>query len=289
MRQKAETEDLQIIARLGSRDAAEQKQAEQQLEERGLNSIDRLIAILNAEHRRRRKLRRLFKIGRYAAFLMLSFLYDLRVGHFPSFGLTLGLLLLTGFISTVIWSETRRRFRRGMVIALSRFEDVTLVGPLIDLHRGESREAVTEMLTRLLPRLTASDAALLKESHRNHLYMELDLCCGSLVLNIVSERFILAILKALEQVGDKRGLGFVEKVAKQGQTERIRNAAQACLPFLQERVEDQQMRTNLLRASHAATAPTELLRPADKSTDTEPQQLLRANVSERPEDISRNS
>jgi hypothetical protein len=112
-----------------------------------------------------------------------------------------------------------------------------------------------------------------------------------------------AVLKALEQVGDVRALPVVRRLCqpygksrtlseiilsslRQGgfraalqqeehQINRVQQAAQNCLPFLEQRAEQKERQETLLRPSAAVVHPETLLRPMTALPDTEPvEQLL---------------
>ncbi len=167
---------------------------------------------------------------------------------------------------------------------------------LCDIEEKSVRADVEEALIRLLPRLQASDAGLLNVEQR---------ACLNKALNCGNETLIVAILRAYEQVGDAAALPYVESRAREvppvapapqtvGTSERIiqgllgtkikaspsaqiTQAAQACLPYLHERVESQRASQTLLRGASAnEVAPDTLLRATQAHTDNAPEQLLRA-------------
>ena len=86
----------------------------------------------------------------------------------------------------------------------------------------------------------------------------------------------LALLTALEQIGDARALPALEHLLADGAPE-IRARASECLPLVQQRIRQKQESMTLLRASDAYSAmPAEqLLRPASAQHPTPPEQLLR--------------
>lgn len=124
----------------------------------------------------------------------------------------------------------------------------------------------------LLPRMKASDAALLSPEQRFFL---------NRALKSKDTALTLAILKAWEQVGDASAIGKVEKLAEgRGRGERIPKvveAAKDCLPALRQSAERQQIGSQLLRPSDGNLTPSDvLLRPAMPHAPTEPSnQLLR--------------
>ena len=180
---------------------------------------------------------------------------------------------------------------------LSTIEERRAVGPLaecLDIEEKTVRIQVEKALIRLLPRLQASDAALLDLEPR---------ACLNKALQGKNEELMVAILRAYEQVGDETALPYVEALARKvpessntaqnagfkeaslqvlrepraalSLTGNVAEAAQACLPALRLRVEQQRASQTLLRGSSAReVAPDTLLRAAHASADTHPAQLL---------------
>jgi len=188
-----------------------------------------------------------------------------------------GMSLVLGAILGWPLIQTRQRIRRAQGV-LPQIEDVRVCGPLLELwHSGdpETRLLVEASLVRLLPLFRASDVALLNA--RQHDLLDQVLSSGSVGLT-------LAVLKALEQIGDKRELPLVERLAAGGglakREERVRQAAQECLPYLQQRVLGMEANQTLLRASDRLEASDTLLRAAQNSTATSAEQLLRAGSQE---------
>ncbi len=160
---------------------------------------------------------------------------------------------------------------------LAKTRDVRLVGTLAGMLRTKNtviadllksvglgndgyRTEMRNMLLRLLPQLRASDSAALNAAQKQAL---------ARALSFNDTELTLAILKALEQVGDDSAVPQVQKIAAgRGDVSRdwqIMEAANECLPYLQMRAEDRQ-------------AASQLLRPAAFSAnETDAQQLLRAN------------
>ena len=206
---------------------------------------------------------------------------------------TINGIWIIGFLAGVIMGLLGRknasvaRNKRDKAIAeLTVSKDVRLVAMLIDRMDAELTElTVCHALIALLPCLQASDAPLLNSNHHRTLNKVLTPALFIEASEMMTLR--LAILKAYEQVGTAEDLPTVEKLAvgtgyaKGNKT--IREAAQQCLPYLQARSEQQTARQTLLRASSAAQdGGATLLRPAHKTDDTAPQQLLRAAYSDTP-------
>lgn len=176
--------------------------------------------------------------------------------------------------------------------ALARLDDIRTVGPLIDTLKMDYRDihrVSTNALIKLLPRLQANDADLLTAEQRAVLCRKLsripiraarderDLSQDAYT-RAISLR--IAILQAFAQVGDSGALPIVEWLAQiEAMTEderRIQEAAQACLPTLRLRVEQEQNDQTLLRAADVSGADAKtLLRTFEGSQETVPEQLLR--------------
>lgn len=190
------------------------------------------------------------------------------------------LTLLLMVASTQLYRVTVLPRHRKLARELAGLEDVREIGRLVDAMSWPDREiiAVSEAaLTRLLPRLHATDAALLTEQHRHVLYARLDITQAR-----DHASFLVALLRALEQVGDQRALSPVQALAAwqpYSKSQRaVHDAAKECLPYLEERVNLQNSSQTLLRAS----APSEdrfgetLLKPAGSTVATDQALLLRA-------------
>lgn len=187
-----------------------------------------------------------------------------------------------GSVGITLALSFRGLFRlKAMMNALANTGDLRVVGALIEIaaiQDGYANPMAACLLTRLLPHLQASDAALLTDRQRVALGR-------ALIRNVGNVEFLLAALKALEQVGDGRALSVVESLAagKIGTADpkRVQAAAQECLPFLQTRNDQQRASQTLLRASCISeTPPATLLRPAQGAAPMEDAELLRPGISQ---------
>ena len=177
----------------------------------------------------------------------------------------------------VIWLISRLRTSRSQreaLVRLAAFNDVRVVGPLLSaLHwpdMDDRRVEISGALVRLLPRLQASDASLLTAGHRESMRRALIAADPSVAL---------AVLRALEQIGDHSDIPIIQRLAnRRAWTPRqkaMKDAAIACLPALQARV--QQSGVSLLRVPD--TADNALLRPAGESAHATPSTLLRTPLT----------
>jgi hypothetical protein len=200
--------------------------------------------------------------------------------HFGGVGLAAYVLSL-GFADWIVDMLTRKQLDLDAVKALAQYGGARSTGLLAEaLTIADIRVQVEQALIRELPKLKASDAPLLNEEQRYYLYQALTTRNNT--------NLILAILKALEQVGDEKAIPFVERLAEgkaNFKSQEVRKAAATCLPYLREQAAKQKEHQTLLRPSSAAdvvtTAPDTLLRPAQYGgSTTEPQELLRASAGE---------
>jgi hypothetical protein len=178
-------------------------------------------------------------------------------------------LSLSAPVAVQLWYN--RGIKKSALNQLADLQDVRFAGYLINLlafPEATVRAIASRGLVELLPRMKASDGALLSAQHRETL---------RLMLKGRDYPLMLAILRAYPQIGDESDLEAVGMLlANDSHGElAIRWAAQNCLPFLQAKAEQRQNRDSLLRASDQPNAPAELLRPAAATETNETQQLLR--------------
>ena len=183
-------------------------------------------------------------------------------------------LAVTG---TQLYRLTLLPWQTASARRLAEYDSVKGVGLMVEVLEWPdpaSKLAATSALIRLLPRLKTSDAHLLNPEQRQILYKRLT------VGNVRAEfDLIMAILKALEQVGDLSAVGYVQKLSQAraitSAQMRVVQAAQDCLPYLLKKAEANQSSQYLLRASYAEDHnPATLLRPA-RDDSVAPEELLR--------------
>jgi len=201
--------------------------------------------------------------------------------HYNLVGYVLGMVALMLSIAAVLALHYRRAAHRIVALELPQ-----AVGPLVEvvatLGDFGSRE-IKAALVRLLPLLKSSDANLLTSRDRKHLNTFLGLDeyerdDGG----FYGATLKIAVLRALQQIGDETALCAVERLAESARNRQVRSAAQECLPFLQQRSEQMRVEQTLLRASGPGGSPDALLRPARDGEEAAPQQLLRANAVDEP-------
>src|SRR5205085_9358282 len=118
---------------------------------------------------------------------------------------------------------------------LGSIDNVEAVGPITEMTSWPDmriRSMAMAALTRLLPRMRASDAQLLNRDHRFMLYHFLKLEHAQR-----HAEFQVALLMALQQVGDTTALPFVRSLANMRahtiRQRRVVEAAGVCLPYLE--------------------------------------------------------
>jgi HEAT repeat protein len=162
---------------------------------------------------------------------------------------------------------------------LALFDNVEGVGPLAEALEWPDpaiKSMAARSLVRLLPLLNATDSGLLTTRQRGCLHRVLRM--GN---SRKQEALMVAILKALEQVGDESAVPYVKQLAfgaaRTRIQQRVQEKAQECLPFLEVGATQRQGSQTLLRASSVdASQPDVLLRSASGAKVVEPTQLLRA-------------
>ena len=165
-------------------------------------------------------------------------------------------------------------------LALTR--DVQAIGPLAEMMEwpdAECRRIAELALVGLLPLVKANDTALLTNKQRGILYR-----CLKPAETRRHWQLQMALLEALEQIGDEAAVTNVEELAnavpRSGVQKKVKDRAVLCLPFLSEKAKQSRDSQMLLRGSAMpASAPEILLRPALETQEARPQELLRPGSS----------
>ncbi len=253
-------------------------------------AVSALIATLNAEARQRDpRLNKgvawlvgfvLIPIGLLGLILSID---DSKLTYLPFY-----IMLLFGGICYFRSTASRRQIEAAR--KLIQYNDPAIINWLfhfLSWSDGRVRRDAIEALTRLLPHLQASDAYWIS----SHAHASLNRALGSSAAEMddpLIANFTIAILKALEQVGNAGALPYVRSLAEQParseNRQRVQEAALACLPFLQARQESQFSRQTLLRpAAESASSAQTLLRPATGTSAADSAHLLRATEPEHPD------
>jgi hypothetical protein len=164
-----------------------------------------------------------------------------------------------------------------MVRELMNEDSVEAIGRLAEAAvwpDARIRAAAVSALTRLLPRLKASDSRLLTPAQRECLYVFLNPAQARAFPEMAA-----ALLQALEQVGDMAAVPHVRTLAqmspRSARLSAIRDAARQCLPALMERARLNTDHQILLRPAEAPGPPEEtLLRPVMPGTPSTDVTLL---------------
>jgi hypothetical protein len=242
-----------------------------------------LIEYLQREGRRSRNLTRLKKLGYgvmlsiFAVVALIWLFSGLSTHHWSEFPwrplVFLNVFNMLGFMAAASQEQ------KSAAKTLAEVDDVQCVGVLAEAMEytdkqgkveKETRAVAENALTRLLPRLQATDKELLTREQ---------LACLTQALSRDNGHLTLAILKAFEQVGDESCIRSVQNVidGKSAFVEGtdVRQAATHCLTALKENIETQKLARTLVRPS---MGPTEeiLLRPVEGNTKTDPELLLRS-------------
>ena len=153
------------------------------------------------------------------------------------------------------------------------------VGWLLDeLHFGNrhTRPLTFAALTDVLPKLKPHDAHRLTAHHHSILDTLLDSFVSLGKSSAAEALLCLAVLKAMENVGEAGDEWHVQHLALSARLPEIREAALAALPVLQARIHESNAISSLLRASQQPEISADnLLRPALEQGDAHAESLLR--------------
>lgn len=179
------------------------------------------------------------------------------------------------------WLAVARHQEQTLLSAIRQSGDVDCIGPLLEASRvrGIDQEIVVGALTRLLPRVTPSDEALLSRGQRAILFALLRppqdpvaVLHSPLLLGVYQrEEFIVAALKAIAELADREAIPVVVELAY-GPLPRVAAAARACFTSLEDSLARRELASTLLRP---AGPSQDLLRPAPPAA-TDEDTLLRA-------------
>jgi HEAT repeat protein len=249
--------------------------------------VSRLSAELEAEIGRYRKVRLRALLGKVFRFgLILALVWFLFNRNWSN--LWWMMIVFGGSKAT----DEHARRRREAASALSRISDKRAVNVLAIAYASgdeSTRKVAGEGLVRLLPLLAASDAGLVDDRGMAALI-------GMLNRRNINAPLVVAVLKALQQVGDGRAVQAVERMRTMprpvnfiaaradrwfragmaAELRKVTDAAEECLPYLRIRAEQQRLRETLLRPSERpATERDLLLRPLMTAAPGNDELLLR--------------
>ena len=253
-----------------------------------------LLAELSQAANRKYRLNRLFKPMFWVGIFYIL-LYNLNGGvmHLPvprTYTATLALLANIAF-GIVTFSSIPEFFlamrveksRRRLITLIGELhDDARAVGPLAQLCCFTLLEPVSDIaavpLLRLLPRMTPADARHLSDSQMDALLSLLVVRREEWGTLRPAKELPLAILKALEQIGDRRAVEPVKRLTTGRVNRRYHAAARECLSALERHGEERDYHRSLLLASSASAGTQTLLRAAVSQTEPQPELLLRAST-----------
>jgi hypothetical protein len=264
----------QLITQIGSSDYLERGRAERALTAAGYQALNPLLDAISMEQQRRKRKQRVLLPVTAITFVVVA-------AALAASGIVGGagfpLIVISTLAFFILYNAlTRASYRhKAMLRVLASINDTRVVGKFaeaLDMVSSDDYAAsrlARNALVRLLPRLQASDADYLTPGQRE------SLCRG---LRSGDRDLVLAILKALGQVGDAEAIPHVERVRSNDAV--VQRETQQCLELLSARVKSQQTRDTLLRASSEQIAPTEhLLHPSEEPVP-HAEQLLRASETD---------
>jgi hypothetical protein len=303
------------VIRLGSKDDAVRAEAERVIKQAGAGAIEPLVAVLTRQLAAHRKRIWIGLVGMLSLGVgSLAALHS--VVEYDFWGILFGFVVYCFGLCFSAYIMQPSRLQKQTAAMLMGIDDLRAIGPLIEVLRNPHTAESTQVRSLLLPmlqRLRASDVALIEDRHREYFHYVLKHWEHFQLGPQYGTDFIMAVLSALQQVGDARDLPYVERIAYPERTlhvamglhwmgkgynsafkllfggrwravnrPRIVQAAQECLPYLQLKAEQQRVSNSLLRASAPGNSTSNvLLRPATGQDSTEPQSLLRAVSDQR--------
>ncbi|MBM3494671.1 MAG: hypothetical protein FJX72_10220 [Armatimonadetes bacterium] len=255
--------DPKVVAKLRSKKAEEREAAKDALDRLGPRVVDELLAVLAKESAGARR-RRNIGIGLIVGYMALVMVLVLTSN-------TEQIATYIGLISSVGVMFAASQIQKNAAGELAEHDDLRVVGPLAEALEYDDKDTVAgaeRSLIKLLPRLQATDYALLSHEQRRCLDRSLIKKSGSPLKH--------AILSAYEQIGDEQSVVVVEKLAS-GQHKTIRDAAVLkhaadSLPAIRAGSARVKAAQTLLRPAFADGADM-LLRPVE-AAPTGPVELL---------------
>ncbi|MCW3052527.1 MAG: hypothetical protein JWN14_1697 [Chthonomonadales bacterium] len=225
---------------------------------------------------------KMYIIGYLLFILLLHFLapnanLDTTLGHLFS-------ILFYGWIVWTVVGDTRAGKVRVQKLIQELSEDLRAAGPLAQICLsapfGSMFDIAATPLLKLLPRLKASDARYFSDDQMQALLGLLAPRNPYMISMRSLPELPLAIVKALEQIGDSRAIEPVKRLTTGRGNWRYHKAAQECLRYLIQHGEERNQNRSLLLPSSLETEPETLLRAAKRQAEAQSEQLLRAAIDE---------
>jgi hypothetical protein len=180
----------------------------------------------------------------------------------------------------LFWALTKKRRTRFEMLMRDLSTDSRAVGAIAQFcTRTESMgssDLAIKILVEMLPRVKAHDTRYISDSQMEALLALLDLRNQEGHSSARSEELPLAILKALERIGDSRAIEPVRRLTTGRRNRLYHQAAQRCLDVLEQQGEERDYNRSLLLPASLETGKETLLRPTVQNTETQPELLLRA-------------
>lgn len=207
------------IGLLGSRRKAEYEPAEEVLRRAGVDAIEPLLVVWEAENgliRRKMRTAAYIALGGVLAFIaVFKIIPDNRPGaQIGTFALVYALV----FVGIIRAAPSRKLTRVGAI--LGEIDDLRALGPLTKRFSSQQTLSATtdirrrrDLVSKLLFTIGPSDAHVVTEELRTHMHYVLrhwehfDIGPGH------GTEYLCAILQVLEQVGDSRSIPCVQRVA----------------------------------------------------------------------------
>ena len=190
-----------------------------------------------------------------------------------------GIALVSGALFGLTYRLALNVRQQEIAHALAEINDMRAIGPLIEAmsYEGAQAAVVRDTLIRLLYRVTPSNAGTISPPRRLALYSMLN---ESVMNDHAKAALCGAILTAMEQMGDRDALPYVQRLAQSSPWTPAQHAvckrANECLMYWNASMAQARTGTTLLRASASPTdSPQILLRPADTNDADAHSQLLR--------------
>lgn len=189
------------------------------------------------------------------------------------------LLFLSFTAAPFCGNPTRLQSNAGALFAqLATRENVGALIYLLEHTDGKCLRMIRLALARIFSQMQVSDARSLTAEHRRILAYQLSQPPKN--GQETEAAFIIALLKALQQIGDGTFVGPVKRLARldgYGSGKKVQAASRECLPYLEAFAERERQSGTLVRA---ATAPDNeqtsalLLRPAGIGRTSDAQAVL---------------
>jgi hypothetical protein len=232
--------------------------------------VDELLAVLAKEATAGRR-RRYLGVGVIVGYIALIVGLVLS-GHVEQ------MATFTGLMGTIGLFFAASQTQKNAAHVLSEHDDLRVVGPLAEAIEYDDKDTAAGAevgLVRLLPRLQASDHALLTHEQRRALDRALT--------KKVRLDLKLAILAAYEQIGDPLSVPVVERVAaglpKGIRDPNVERRAAEALPGVRAAAERVRASQTLLRPVESVPTDT-LLRPAESAPTAPLETPLRPAATE---------